>query len=73
MQLREIVNYLAVQVYLDRPQETLMWEAFGKCIRAINAGGSPEEWWPKLAAITNKVVLAVEESVRNGCRPVQLA
>ena len=64
---------LAVQVYLDRPQETLMWEAFGKCIRAIDAGGTPEEWWPKLAAITNKVVLAVEESVRNGCRPVQLA
>ena len=50
-----------------------MWEAFGKCIRAINAGGSPEEWWPKLAAITNRVVLAVEESVRNGCKPVQLA
>ncbi len=49
-----------------------MWEAFGKCIRAISAGGSPEEWWPKLAAITNRVVLAVEESVRNGCKPVQL-
>ena len=62
-----------MQVYLDRPQETLMWEAFGKCIRAIDAGGTPEEWWPKLAAITNRVVLAVEESARNGCKPVQLA
>lgn len=68
----ELRGYHAVQVYLDRPQETLMWEAFGKCIRAINAGASPEEWWPKLAAITNRVVLAVEESVRHGCKPVQL-
>ena len=63
----------SAQVYLDRPQETLMWEAFGKCVRAISAGNSPEEFWPKIAAITNRVVLAVEESARNGCKPVQLA
>lgn len=60
------------QVHLDRPQETLMWEAYGRCIRSIQAGGSPEEHWPKIAALTQRVVLAVEQSARNGGSRVDL-
>ncbi|CAL8470334.1 g9876 [Coccomyxa elongata] len=59
-------------VHLDRPQETLMWEAFGRCIRSIRAGGSPEEHWPKIAALTQRVVLAIEQSARNGGSRVDL-
>lgn len=61
------------QVHLDRPQETLMWENFARCIRNIKGGGGPDEFWPKIAALTQKVVLAIEESARNDCRRVSLS
>jgi hypothetical protein len=60
------------QVHLDRPQETLMWEAFAQCVRSVKAGGSPEEHWPKITEVTQRVMLAVEESARNDCKPVTL-
>jgi len=62
----------AGQVHLDRPQETLMWEAFGRCVRSIRAGGMPDEHWPKIAELTQRVVLAVEESARKGGLKVEL-
>lgn len=62
----------AGQVHLDRPQETLMWEAFGRCVRSIRAGGMPDEHWPKIAELTQRVVLAVEESARKGGLKVAL-
>ena len=58
----------AAQVYLDRPQETLMWEDFAECIYNIQAGKPPDEYWPRISALTNKVVVAVQESADNDCK-----
>ena len=49
-----------------------MWEAFGRCIKSIRAGGSPDKHWPRIAALTQQVVLAIEQSARNGGSKVDL-
>ncbi len=56
----------------SKPQETLMWEQFAADVRAIQAGGKPNDHWPKIAYLTQLVVLAVDESSRNGNKPVYL-
>ena len=60
------------QVPLDRPQETFMWEDFAECVYDIRAGKPPDESWARISILTNKVVVAVQESADNGCRPIQL-
>ncbi len=49
-----------------------MWEAFGRCIKSIRSGGSPDKHWPRIAALTQQVVLAIEQSARNGGSKVDL-
>ncbi|KAK9809491.1 hypothetical protein WJX73_004296 [Symbiochloris irregularis] len=59
------------KVYLDRPQETRMWEDFAECIYAIQDGKKPDDHWPSISELTSKCVLAVAESIENGCKVVE--
>ena len=61
-----------LQVELDRPQETHMWETFGECIYQINGGGRPDYEWARQASICNKLCIAVEQSAQENCRPVDV-
>lgn len=63
---------MLVQVLLDRPQETFMWEHFAEYIYCIRDGARPNKHWPAKAALTNKVVVAVERSAQNGCELINL-
>ena len=60
-----------LQVYTDRPQETYMFETFAQCIYDIQAGKAPNTHWAKVSAMTNKVVIALQESADNDCKPVR--
>ena len=59
------------KVMLERPQDTLMWEEFARCIYNIRAGGAPKPQWSEWSFKTQQVVCAVEESARKGS-PVQV-
>ena len=63
---------VAVQVELPRPQEALMWEQFARDVRQVQAGGAPNEHWPRIAHATQAVVQAVYESAKNGNKAVRL-
>ena len=60
-----------MQVYTERPQETYMWENFAQCIYDIQAGKPPNTHWSKVSSMTNKVVVALQESAENDCKPIQ--
>ena len=47
-----------------------MWENFAQCIYDIQAGKPPNMHWAKVSSLTNKVVLALQESAENDCKPV---
>lgn len=54
-------------------QEVHMWEAFCALVRRVKEGrGGPDPRWPCEAALTQRVLFAVEQSARDGCRPVAL-
>lgn len=57
---------------LQVPQEVHMWEAFAECIRKVQAGGSDAQHWARIAALTQKVVCAVERSAKDGCAAVKI-
>lgn len=60
------------QAKLERPQEVLMWEQFAEDVRAVRACGKPNPHWPRIAELTQRVVLAVEESAKHGNKQVRL-
>jgi hypothetical protein len=51
-----------MQVMLERPQETLMWEAFAECVYGIRAGKPPVRKWLDESALTQKVLSAIYQS-----------
>lgn len=57
-----------LQVNLEVPQETRMWEDFIDCSREVLQGGSPNAHWSNIAMLTQKVICAVEQSAVNGCK-----
>ncbi|GAB4819461.1 hypothetical protein N2152v2_006507 [Parachlorella kessleri] len=75
--LREMDTYDGTEreekiIFLERPQECYLWETFAACAEGIKAGSVADEWWPTIAALTQKVCCAVLESARNGCKEVQV-
>ncbi len=56
----------------ERPQDTLMWEAFAECVRRVRAGGEPDATWPQQSLLTQRVLCAVADSAANGCGIVSL-
>ena len=59
-----------MQVYLERPQETEMWNDFASCVYAIRAGGKPDPHWPMASSLVTKLCIALNESAEDGCKPV---
>jgi hypothetical protein len=54
-------------------QEVAMWEAFCSLVEGIKAGGQPSPHWPRIMELTQRVLFAVLQSAREGCREVQLS
>ncbi|GAX76102.1 hypothetical protein CEUSTIGMA_g3545.t1 [Chlamydomonas eustigma] len=52
------------EVLLSKPQETLMWEAFGRAVQNVQQGGLPDPLWIRLAELTQQVVLAIDHSAK---------
>ncbi len=64
---------LLLQVPLPKPQETLMWEEFARCVVAIkDRGEKPNPKWMQLARDTQQVVLAVDASLKRGGAPIRV-
>lgn len=61
-----------MQVSLDRPQETHMWEAFAEAVYEVREGGKPDGEWARQASICNKLCIAVEESAQQNCKPIHV-
>jgi predicted dehydrogenase len=57
---------------MEVPQETCMWETFADCVRSVQQGGKPVQYWSDIAVITQKVVCAIEQSAADGCKTVVL-
>jgi hypothetical protein len=55
------------------PQEVAMWETFCSLVEGIKAGGQPSPHWPRIMELTQRVLFAVLQSAREGCREVQLS
>lgn len=53
-----------MQVKLDRPQETYMWERFAEYIYGVQSGKKPETAWLEQSAMCNKLCIAVERSAQ---------
>lgn len=60
-------------LYLEVPQETLMWERFSQVVLDIKAGKKPDPFWPNLSKLGQEVLFAIAESAENGCKLVKLA
>ena len=52
------------------PSAALPPQTFAKCVAAIRGGGRPDEHWPRIAGLTQKVVCAVLESAKQGGKEV---
>ena len=51
-----------------------MWETFVRLAQRCAAGrGGPDPHWPRVLELTQRVLFAVEQSAREGCREVTLA
>ena len=61
------------QVHLQKPQEAMMVEAFTSLVRKVQDGGAPDQHWPTIAVMTQKVICAVQLSAENDCQSVQLS
>uniref|UniRef100_A0A7S3QUH3 Gfo/Idh/MocA-like oxidoreductase N-terminal domain-containing protein n=1 Tax=Dunaliella tertiolecta TaxID=3047 RepID=A0A7S3QUH3_DUNTE len=80
------VKMMPNKVDLTEPQEVLMWRDFAACVHADAAvqrvvrhptltNGSSDTtsaWWVKVAQDTQRVVHAIAESMKQGCKPVRL-
>lgn len=64
--------FCLVQVKLDRPQESYMWETFARCVEQIKDGRNPAPSWPAMAALTQRVISAIDESDLAGGKTIQL-
>lgn len=62
-----------VTVHLDMPQEAHMWETFAGLVQRCQAGGQPDPFWPRATELTQRVLFAVDQSARDGCRTVELS
>ncbi len=62
-----------MQVHLKKPQEAMMMEAFASLVRRIQKGDSPDEHWPTIAVMTQKIICAVQLSAENDCQSVQIS
>eukprot|EP00798_Chlamydomonas_sp_ICE-L_P028975 gene28975-32162_t len=60
-------------VKTSKTQEAYMWETFGDSVRDIKRGGKPNFNWFQIAVVTQRVVLAVHESIINECAIVTVA
>ena len=49
-----------------------MWEQFARDVQTIKSGGAPNEHWPRILEVTQRVVLAVMESAAHGNKTVKL-
>lgn len=49
-------------VHAEKPQEVSMWEGFARCIKNAESG----QHWTDVAALTQKVVCLVADSMKNG-------
>ena len=49
-----------------------MWEQFARDVREVQSGGAPNEHWPHILEVTQRVVLAVMESATHGNKLVRL-
>ena len=47
-----------------------MWENFAQCVYDIQAGKPPNTHWAKVSSLTNKVVVALQESAESDCKPI---
>ena len=61
-----------LQVEMDRPQETHMWETFGESIYQVKSGSSPNYEWARQASICSKLCIAVEQSAQDNCKPIDV-
>lgn len=50
-----------------------MWETFASLVQRCLAGGQPDPFWPRATELTQRVLFAVEQSAREGCRTVELS
>lgn len=72
---------------LPEPQEVVMWRDFAACVHACGSPASQaiippslergsvdatSVWWAKVAEDTQRVVHAVGESMKQGCKPVKV-
>lgn len=61
------------QVFLDKPQETVMWEDFAKCVKAIRKGEAPAQRWPQESLLTQRVLNAFLDSALQDSAVVRLS
>lgn len=54
-------------------QEAHMWETFAGLVQRCQAGGQPDPFWPRATELTQRVLFAVDQSARDGCRTVELS
>lgn len=64
---------LTLQVHLKLPQEAMMVKAFCDLVRKVQAGEAPDQHWPTIAVMTQKIVCAIQLSAENDCQSVQLS
>jgi predicted dehydrogenase len=67
---RDVTRREAAAVAAPVPQEAAMWVAFAAAARAASAGALEAQWAAR-AAQTQRVLFAVLESARDGCRLVE--
>jgi hypothetical protein len=49
-----------------------MWETFSSLVERVKAGNQPDAFWPRILELTQRVLLMVLRSAREGCRQVRL-
>ena len=69
----DITQRDVITVHSAVPQELTMWENFAACVRKAQAGGGTDPHWPRIAALTQRVVCKVLESAHTGCATLPLA
>eukprot|EP01026_Neomeris_dumetosa_P046567 TRINITY_DN39654_c0_g1_i5.p1 TRINITY_DN39654_c0_g1~~TRINITY_DN39654_c0_g1_i5.p1 ORF type:complete len:364 (-),score=44.32 TRINITY_DN39654_c0_g1_i5:318-1382(-) len=66
------VQKQTIEVNTQKSQEWEMLDKFSELVTSVKNGGKADDYWLQISVKTQKLVCAVQESIDQGCHPIQI-